>query len=292
LANSNINANFDTQEFSARKLAVTATGAQGKNNFDAKLDAPELNLVQNNFTGDKLTLNAKLDSAFGKIVANLALFDLTGNPQSFKSSALTLELDMKQPEHAFKIKLDSPVTGNIEQQQLNLSNLTLAVNVTGDQLPNKSINSEMKGNVQIDGSRQSVQANLAGGLLQSQIKAKLAVNGFQDTAIRFDIDVDQFDADLYLPKNAASVAIKPSPTEQPLELADLKNLNLEGGLRIGVLKIANAKLSQVRLDVKAHNGLLTISPLSTNLYQGSMKGSQKIYAQTTPRIAINQNLTP
>jgi AsmA protein len=199
---------------------------------------------------------------------------------------------MKQPEHAFKIKLDSPVTGNIEQQQLNLSNLTLAVNVTGDQLPNKSINSEMKGNVQIDGSRQSVQANLAGGLLQSQIKAKLAVNGFQDTAIRFDIDVDQFDADLYLPKNAASVAIKPSPTEQPLELADLKNLNLEGGLRIGVLKIANAKLSQVRLDVKAHNGLLTISPLSTNLYQGSMKGSQKINAQTTPRIAINQNLTP
>jgi AsmA protein len=68
----------------------------------------------------------------------------------------------------------------------------------------------------------------------------------------------------------------------------LKKLNLEGGLRIGALKIANVKLSQVRLDVKAHNGLLTISPLSTNLYQGS----QKINAQTTPHIAINQNLTP
>ncbi|MEQ1742242.1 MAG: hypothetical protein ABL869_07070, partial [Candidatus Nitrotoga sp.] len=274
----------DTQKFSAKKLAVTATGVQGKNNFDAKLDAPELNLVQNNFTGDKLTLSAKLDSAFGNIMANFALFDLTGNPQSFKSSALTLELDMKQPDQAFKIKLGSPVTGNIEQQQLNLSNLTLAVNVTGDQLPNKSINSEMKGGMQIDGSRQSVQVNLAGGLLQSQIKAKLAVNGFQDPAMRFDIDVDQFDADLYLPKKAANVAIKPSPTEQPLELAALKNLNLEGGLRIGTLKIANVKLSQVRLDVKAHNGLLTISPLH--------QGSQKINAQTTPRIAINQNLTP
>lgn len=284
LASGNISANFDTQKFSAKKLAVTATGVQGKNNFDAKLDAPELNLAQNNFTGDKLTLSAKLDSAFGNIMANLALFDLAGNPQSFKSSALALELDMKQPEQAFKIKLGSPITGNIEQQQLNLSNLTLAVNVTGDQLPNKSINSEMKGGMQIDGSRQSIQANLTGGLLQSQIKAKLAVNGFQDPAIRFDIDVDQFDADLYLPKKAASVAIKPSPTEQPLDLAALKNLNLEGGLRIGVLKIANVKLSQVRLDVKAHNGLITISPLH--------QGSQKINAQTTPHIAINQNLTP
>ena len=76
--------------------------------------------------------------------------------------------------------------------------------------------------MQIDGSRQSVQANLAGKLLQSQIKAKVAVNGFQDPAIRFDIDIDQFDADLYLPKKAASIAIKPPKTEQPLDLAALK----------------------------------------------------------------------
>jgi hypothetical protein len=82
LANGNINANFDTQEFSTKKLAVTATGVQGKNNFDAKLDAPALSLIQNNFTGDKLTLNAKLDSLFGNIVANLALSDLTGTNHS------------------------------------------------------------------------------------------------------------------------------------------------------------------------------------------------------------------
>jgi AsmA protein len=290
LAKGNISANLDTQEFSTKKLVVTATGVQSKNNFDAKLDAPALNLVQNNLTSDKLTLNAKLDSAFGNIVASLALFDLTGNLQSFKSSALTLELDMKQPEQAFKIKLSSPVTGNIEQQQLNLSNLTLAINARGDKLPNKSVSSEMKGSVQIDGSRESVQANLAGGLLQSQVKAKVAVNGFQDPAIRFDIDVDQFDADLYLPKEAAGIANKPTPTEQSFDLAALKKLNLEGGLRIGALKIANVKLSQVRLDIKAQNGLITISPLSTNLYQGSMNGSLKLNAQTTPHITINQSL--
>ncbi|RFC34878.1 MAG: AsmA protein [Candidatus Nitrotoga sp. SPKER] len=291
LANGNISANFDTHEFSTKQLVVTATGLQGKNNFNAKLDAPALNLVQNNFTSDKLTLNTKLDSTFGNIVASLALSDLTGNPQSFKSSALTLELDMKQLEQAFKIKLSSPVTGNIEQQQLNLSNLTLAVNARGDKLPNKSVNSEMKGSVQIDGSRESVQANLAGGLLQSQIKAKVAVNDLQDPAIRFDIDIDQFDADLYLPQKTADVANKPAQAEQSFDLAGLKKLNLEGGLRIGALKIANIKLSQVRLDIKAQNGLITISPLSTNLYQGSMNGSMKVNAQTTPHIAINQNLS-
>ena len=74
------------------------------------------------------------------------------------------------------------------------------MNATGDKLPNKSVSSEMKGSVQVDALKQSVQANLAGGLLQSQVKAKVGVNGFADPAINFDVDVDQFDADLYLPK--------------------------------------------------------------------------------------------
>lgn len=273
LAHGNISANFETQEFSMNKLAVNATGVQGKNNFDAKLDAPVFNLVKNNFTSDKLTVNAKLGGAIGNIVANLALSDLAGNPQSFKSSALALELVIKQPEQAYKIKLGSAATGNFEQQQLNLSNLTLAVNATGDKLPNKSVSGEMKGSLQVDGSRQSVQTNLAGGLLQSQFQAKVAINGFQDPAIRFDIEVDLFDADLYLPKKTASNTTKPATAEQPLDLAALQKLNLEGEIRIGMLKIANAKLSQVRLEVKKHNSLIIISSLSTNLYQGSMKGA-------------------
>ncbi|MEO6421647.1 MAG: AsmA family protein [Candidatus Nitrotoga sp.] len=272
-AHGNISANFDTQELSMNKLAVTATGMQGKNTFDAKLDAPVFNLVKNNFTSDKLTLHAKLEGAIGNIVANLALSDLAGNPQTFKSSALALELDIKQPEQAFKVKLGSAATGNFEQQQLNLSNLTLAVNATGDKLPNKSVSGEMKGSLQLDGSRQSIQTNLAGGLLQSQVQAKVAVNGFQDPAIRFDVEVDQFDADLYLPKKTASATSKPATAEQPLDLAALQKLNTEGVIRIGMLKISDAKLSKVRLDVKKHNGLITISSLSTNLYQGSMKGA-------------------
>ena len=288
LAKGNINANIGTQIFSAKQLTVTATGIYEKNNFDAKLDIPALNLVQNNFTSDTLSLNAKLDSTFGNITANLALLDLTSDLQSFKSSALALDLDIKQPEHAFKIKLGSPVTGNIKQQQLNLSNLTLAVNITGDKLPNKSVSSELKGNVQIDGSRQNIQANLAGGLLQSNVKASMAMNGFQSPALHFDIEIDQFDADQYLPKQTANIVNNSAKKGQQFDLADLTNLNIEGGLRIGSLKIANVKLSQIRLDVKAHNGLITISPLSPNLRQGSPQANRS----TTPHTGIKPNLTP
>ncbi|MDD5180804.1 MAG: AsmA family protein [Gallionellaceae bacterium] len=292
-AGGNASANLATQEYSAKSLAVSATGMKGKDNFEAKLDAPALNLSKNKFSGDKLTFNARLDGAMGNIVANLSLPGLEGNAQSFKSSALALDVDVKQPEQAFKVKLSSPVYGNFEVQQFNLSSLTVAVNATGDKLPNKSISSEMKGSIQVDVGRQSVNASLAGGLLQSQVKAKVAVNDFSNPAIRFDVDMDQLDADLYIPKQAEGDAGKKAAApEQPFDLSALKKLNLEGSLRIGTLKVANVKSSQVRIDIKARNGVANISPLSAKLYQGSMNGSITVNAaQATPGFAVNQSLS-
>ena len=297
-ASGNASANFLTQEFTADKLTVAASGTRVKDNFNAQLEAPALNLTKDKFSGEKLTLNAKLDGGIGNIVAALTLHDLSGNAQLFRSNALTLDLDIKQADQAFKIKLASPLSGNFEQQQFNLSNLTVAVNATGDKLPNKSISSEMKGSVQMDGSRKSIQANLAGGLLQSQIKARVAMKNFSEPDIRFDVEVDQFNADLYLPKkkmSAGAPAPEPaqnSPTaEKPLDMTALKKLDVEGALRFGALQVANIKLAQVRLDIKAHNGQLNINPLSANLYQGALNGNISLNVQATPSVVLNQKLT-
>jgi len=167
------------------------------------------------------------------------------------------------------------------------------VNATGDKLPNKSVSSEMKGSVQVDAGRESVQLNLAGGLLQSQVKAKLALKGFSEPAIRFDVDVDQFDADLYMPKKSAATPVKTEPApEKPFDLSALQKLNLEGSLRIGALKVANVKSTKLRIDVKANKGQINVSPLSANLYQGSMNGSVAVNAaQATPSFIVKQNLS-
>jgi len=294
-AGGDASADLTTQEFGAKKFTLNATGTKAKDNFEAKLDAPALSLTKDKFSGDKLTLNARLDGASGNVAAALSLPGLEGNAQSFKSSAFTLDLDMKQPEQTFKVKLSSPLSGNFQAQQFNLSNLIVAVNATGDKLPNKSVNSEMKGSIQVDALKQNVQANLAGGLLQSQVKAKVGVSGFTNPAIQFDVDIDQFDADLYLPKKSPEAAqpgsAKPNQPEPPLDLSALRKLNLDGSLRIGSLKVANVKSTKVRVDVKARNGLVNVNPLSANLYQGSTNGSLSVNAQATPSIAINQNLS-
>ncbi len=290
-ASGDMSADLATQEFTAKNFVLNANGVKAKDKFDATLDAPSLNLAKDRYSGDKLKLNATLDASFGNIAASLSLPDVEGNAQSFKVSALSLDLDVKQPEQAFKLKLGSPLSGNIKAQQFNLNNLSIAVTATGDKLPNKSVSSEMKGSVNIDVLKKTVQANFAGGLLQSQIKAKFGVKGFAEPAINFDVDVDKFDADLYLPKKSAQAA-KPQAKEpeQPLDLSALRAFNLDGNLRIGSLKVANIKSSQLHLGVKAHDGMVNLSPMSANLYGGGMNGSLSINAQSTPRFAISQKL--
>ena len=293
-ANGDINADLSAQEFGAKKFSLSANGVKGKDNFQATLDPPAISLTKGKFSGDKMALNAKLDGTFGNIAAALSLPSIEGDAKSFKVSALTLDLDMKQPEQAFKVRLASPLSGNFEAEQFNLSNLVLAVNATGDKLPGKSVSSEMKGSMQVDAAKQTVQANLAGGLLQSQVKAKVGVNGFAEPAIHFDVEIDQFDADLYLPKKAeAEGKSKPGDQpEQPIDLSALRKLNLDGSLRIGSLKVANVKSTNVRLDVKARNGQMNVAPLSANLYQGRINGNLSVNAApATPVITINQALS-
>lgn len=287
-ARGGVSANLTAQEFSADKFKLSATGIKARDSFDATMDLPSLNLAKDKYSGEGLTLNAGMEGTGSKIVALFSLPRLAGNAASFNAPALTLDVDVKQSEQAFKIRLASILSGSLQTKKFDLSNLDLVVNATGDKLPNKSVDSEMKGRVQVDAGSKTVQGDLSGGLLQSQIKAKFNVNVFSDPALHFDVDVDQFDADPYLPKKKEAVPAQP---EQPFDLSALRALNLEGSLRIGRLKVANITSTGVRLDIKAHKGLLDVRPLSANLYQGGVSGSLSVNAAAVPIILINQKLT-
>jgi AsmA protein len=239
-----------------------------------------------------LVLTANLDGEMGKLIAELNMQDLQGNTRAFKSRGIGLDVELKQARQAFNLKLSSPLAGSLDAQQVNLSNLVIALSASGDDLPNKLITSELKGSVQVDGERESVQVSLTGGLLQSQVGAKVAVKGFADPAIRFDVNVDQFDADLYLPKKtAAAPANQEATPEQPFDLSALQNLNINGSLRVGALKVANVKSTKLHVDVKANNGLVSVAPLAADLYRGSINGTIEVNAsKTTPVFTIKQNM--
>ncbi len=290
--NGDIDAQLATRVFSVQKLAVTASGNKGTEPFEARMALPEVSLRKEQISGAGLTFNGKWNGEFGKLDAALSLASLESDLQKFKLNGLSLKVGVKQPAQAYDLKIETTANGNLETEQYNLPDMRIALNAIGDQLPGNNAKGELKGGVQADLKRQSVQANFAGKLLQSQIKAKAAVDNFKAPRIRYDLEIDQFDADSFLPKDPVTAGQKPKPAvaEQQFDLSFLKSLNLEGSLRLGALKAANIKVGKLRMDIKARDGVANIAPFSANLYRGSMAGKVVVDANTST-FTVDERLT-
>jgi AsmA protein len=274
--------------FVAKDLKGELKGKRGADVLEAKLDAPGLELTKDKVTSAKLVLEAKVQQPDGSLNLNLALPSLEGSGKAFKTSQITLDVDGKQGENAIKGKLTTPFSGNLESQQFVLGKIAASLEAANPKLPKGKMSLSIAGDANVDLKQGKLAANLATKLDESNIKAKLGMANFAKPFYTFDIGIDQIDADRYL---KAEEKPKKDEPEKPFDLSALKTLNASGSLRIGSLKYANIKSTNVRLDLKASDGTVNVNPLSANLYQGTMNGALTLHATATPQVAVRQNLS-
>lgn len=148
-----------------------------------------------------------------------------------------------------------------------------------------NINISLKGN----GEKLSVKP-FSAKVDDSQINASLGITQFSNPAFSFDVNIDRLDADKYITKSNNSNTTAKSTSDTPIDLSALKKLNATGEAKIGWLKLANVKTENVVLGLKANEGVATLSPFSANLYNGSMNGTLKVDARSTPNIAFKQSM--
>ena len=135
------------------------------------------------------------------------------------------------------------------------------------------------------------------GLDGSSARGRLQMIGLARPAWRFDIDIDQLDADRYLPpqKPGGGSAATPGAAAGAaagLPVETLRALDAQGELRIGSLKLSNMKLADIVVRVEAGQGLVRLAPLAARLYDGRYDGNVSIDARgAEPQIAIDERLT-
>lgn len=123
---------------------------------------------------------------------------------------------------------------------------------------------------------------------EAQFSAR--IKGFASPDITFDANIDQIDWDRYRPlefkrekekKETPKENQKERPVERPVKMPQKRNykplreLILDGKLKINELKFHNARLSAIRSQITAKNGFLRVAPLEADLYDGraSVKAS-------------------
>lgn len=215
-----------------------------------------------NLSGDKLDLNKLL----GNSAANAKPTQKAASKPAAESSAPDLS--------ALKdLLLQGNVNiGSIVYEKFRLAGLKLGIKADGKTLNVSPFN------VKLD---------------ETTINGKFGISRFERPIYHFDIDIDKLDADRYITDSEAKPApatANKSQEDAPIDLSALRQLNADGELRIGSLKVANVKSTNVRIKLKADSGVAELAPFSANLYEGSMNGALTVDARSTPNIVLKQDM--
>lgn len=303
-AKGDVEANLATGEVVLAKLAAAATGKQAGGDLDVKLEAPKLALTREKVAGEKVTFEAKVNTAKRKLSATVVIPGVEGSFQAFRTGPLDATVETQEDGRTTKARVAGVLIGNLEARRFELPKFTADVNVNDPKLPKNPLALTITGAARADLQKESAGIEFTGKLDDSTLSGKAGVAKFSPLALNFDLTIDQLDADRYLAKSDGKTvagsggtadpkggkAAKGSGSGNKIDLSALKDLNVNGSVKVGDLKVHNIKASQVRADVKIANGRLDVSPLAANLYQGTLAGSLSAQATATPTFTIRQNL--
>jgi AsmA protein len=177
---------------------------------------------------------------------------------------------------------DAAVLGKADAQ-LQLKATTDSVNLSELQL-------------RLDDSTLKNLSELQLRLDDSTLKGTLSVANFARPAIRFGLQLDQIDVDRYLPPSSDAPPAPPTAAAaagaQMIPVDTLRELDVEGELKIGQLKVSGLRSSDISMKLEAKSGVVRVYPAKASMYGGSYKGDIKLDARgKQPKIFMDERLS-
>lgn len=126
----------------------------------------------------------------------------------------------------------------------------------------------------------------------TELKFFARAKDFAKPDIAFDLAVDAIDLDRYMPpptEKAAGVqkAETVQAPPQKIDYAPLRKLVLDGSFQAGELKVANARIQDLKVKVTGQKGQFQLKPLAMTLYQGNVDTSGRVDVRhDTPKTDI------
>ncbi len=128
-------------------------------------------------------------------------------------------------------------------------------------------------------------------------KGGLHVTSLDKQSLKFDlqfdaINIDRYSAPVEEAGTGATATKADDDDELNLPIEDLRTLNLTGRLGFNSLRVAEALLTNVSININAKDGLVRMHPLIADIYNGGYAGDIRLDVRgATPEISVNERLT-
>ncbi|MFK7966204.1 MAG: AsmA family protein [Burkholderiaceae bacterium] len=270
------------------ELTVDATGTSPKVQANIDLQSTlAVNFDAQSVNAETLVLLIKGQFDGSPIEQRVALTDLSASAKQVSAAKLATSTDFKQPDRSLKAELQTPFEMNLVSGAIALAALDGQIDLDDKAVSPEVLTVPFKGKVDANTNAETANVQLALSAKDMNLDAKVDVKGFGNPAIKFDINADRIDVDKFLPPAAeapASGEEKPAggsgdSPEAPIDLSALKPLTIDGKLTVGELIASGATVTNLSLTTKARKGVLTLAPMTADLYDGKLKGNASVNAE-------------
>jgi len=240
-----------------------------------------------------------------QLVGNI-LLDLDkqiANISEMKLSSYNLQL---QGGLKAKQLLSKPTfNGSLQLAQFSPKELMRNLKINLPPFKNEQVLNNALVKLKFTGNSNQIQlTSLNAQLDEITVQGSAAINNLLKPAYIAKLDINKLHLDDYAlqssekektasqppqPDKPKSVAGK--KTEQPLFPVELlRQLNIDGQLRIGEILANGVKLTNIILNLKGKDGLVQLAPIKSDFYNGKLDISSTIdVREDTPKIKLNQD---
>ena len=230
--------------------------------FRLKLDNPAID------TRPVLTGFARFDQEAGSVEVDDMKFSL-------------LNLDLSGLLFAKSKDGETSYSAELKLAQASVRELMKQLGMTPPETSDPEVLEALSADLKVNGSdTEATLESMTLKLDQTLITVDGAVRNFKKPAVTVNVNVDDIDADRYLPPKSAdkpatakadtttpAPAEAGGPAEEP-DLSALRDLDVKARLTVGKLKAMNLTITDILGVVTARNGVVTADPTSLKLYGG------------------------
>ncbi len=235
-------------------------------------------------------MNLDLHAAGGPLPVKQALLKMGGdlglalNSNQLSVQGFSLAADIEGgPLQRVQADLGGDIGFDLERQLLTVAGLSLETDLAGEALPLGKMKTTLSSSeLKVDLPARSVRLDkLQLGIDGQRFEGFVDVSDYARPAIRFELQADELDVDRltgYRPQAADAAPAEPVQTGSaedlqialPVDL--LRQLELDGKLGIGHIRVHGLNLNELSLRLLAGKGQLKVEPIRLALYDGSLDG--------------------
>jgi uncharacterized protein involved in outer membrane biogenesis len=284
-AKGNLDVKPNAQEFLVDALVVAATGVFDGANIQVNVDAPLLKAAQDQVMSEKVTLTLNQSKDKDSTKANIVIANLQGTPKAIQSTGITGDVVSVQGVRNVVANFTSPLNANLEDFIFEVPKLVGQLDIKDPALPNGAMKGGFDLSLNVDSKQETVASIFNLNIDNTKLNGNVNVASFSKPSVKFNVTADTLDLNKLLGASAkapAKPATKIAGSDKPADLSALKNLLLEGNIKIGLILYEKFRLSGLNVGIVADGNKLVLSGLNVKFDESQIKG----------RVGISQFANP